>query len=70
MFRTSEAVWIGPQVTLYGNNAPYQESTFGPNVKINTDFGELGFSGGYRHVYTSGNPDGYFASIYLGLPIE
>lgn len=70
LFRVSDTVWIGPQATLFGNNAPYQESTFGPVLKINTNFGEIGFSGGYRHVFTSGNPDGYFASAYLGLPIE
>lgn len=70
MFHVSDAVWIGPQATLYGNNAPYQESTIGPNLKFNTGFGEIGFAGGYRHVYTSGHSDGYFASVYLGLPIE
>lgn len=70
LYRVSDAVWLGPQITLYGNNAPYQESTFGPYIRVNTGFGELGFSGGYRHVYTSGHPDGYFASVVLGFPIE
>jgi hypothetical protein len=70
LYRVSDQVWLGPQVTLYGNNAPYQESTFGPLMKIMTTFGEIGFSAGYRHVYTSGNPDGYFASVYVGMPIE
>ena len=31
---------------------------------------EIGVAAGYRHVYTSGNSDGYFATIYLGLPIQ
>ncbi len=70
LYRVSDTALIGPQVTLFGDNAPYQESTFGPFLKINTAFGEIGFSAGYRHVYTSGNSDGYFASAYLGLPIE
>lgn len=70
LYRASNTVSVGPQATLFGNKAPYQESTFGPYVKITTDFGEFGISGGYRHVYTSGNSDGYFASIYFGLPIE
>ncbi len=70
VYRISDMVSVGPQATVFGNNAPYQESTFGPYMGINMGFGELGISGGYRHVYTSGNSDGYFASIYFGLPIE
>jgi hypothetical protein len=70
LHRFSDNVWAGGQATLYGNKAPYTESTFGPYVKIITSFGEVGISGGYRHVYTSGGSDGYFASIYVGLPLE
>ena len=69
LYHASDAVWIGPQVTLFGNEAPYREGTFGAVLKVNAKFGEIGLSGGYRHVYTSGNSDGYFASAYLGIPI-
>ncbi|WP_214625345.1 cellulose biosynthesis protein BcsS [Sphingobium nicotianae] len=68
LYRVSDSAWIGPQATLFGNDSPFRESTFGGVLKINTKFGEIGVSGGYRHVYTSGNSDGYFASAYLGIP--
>lgn len=70
VYHVSDSVWAGGQATLFGNEAPYRESTFGPLLKVNTSFGEVGFSGGYRHVYTSGHRDGYYASVYLGLPIN
>ena len=60
---------INTQATLFGNEAPYRESTFGAVMKVNAKFGEVGLSGGYRHVYTSGHSDGYFASAYVGIPI-
>ena len=70
LWHVSDTVWLGPQATLFGNNAPYSESTFGPYLKFNTNFGEIGVAAGYRHAYTSGHSDGYFATIYLGLPIQ
>lgn len=70
LYRVSEGVWLGPQVTLYGNDATYQEITVGPFAKVNTTFGEIGVTGGYRHPTKSGNKDGYFASVYFALPLR
>lgn len=70
LYQVVDKVWVGPQATLYGNNAPYQEGTFGAFVKVDTEYGEFGVSGGYRRPFTSGDPDGYFASLFFGLPIQ
>jgi hypothetical protein len=70
LYKISGDVWLGPEVTLYGNNAPYQEISVGPFLKVNTHFGEVGVSGGYRHPVRAGNADGYFASVYFAVPIH
>jgi len=70
LYKVAGDVWLGPEVTLYGNNAPYQEISVGPFLKVNTHFGEVGFSGGYRHPVRAGNADGYFASVYFAVPLH
>lgn len=70
LYKIADDVWLGPQVTLNGNDAPYKELTAGPFLKFNTHFGEIGFTGGYRHPMKSGNADGYFASVYFAVPIR
>jgi hypothetical protein len=70
LYKVVGDVWVGPEMTLYGNDSPYQEITVGPFVKLNTHFGEVGVSGGYRHPFKAGNADGYFASVYFSLPIR
>lgn len=75
LYQIAPRIWVGPQATLYGNNGPYQEGTFGGFLKYTTDFGEVGISSGYRHPFitSSGSPakaDGYFASVYLGFPFK
>lgn len=69
LYKVSGPLWVGPQVTLYGNDN-YKELTVGPFAKLNTSFGEVGVSGGYRHPITSGNKDGYFASVYFSVPLR
>lgn len=73
LYRIIDKIWIGPQVTFYGNRAPYQEATYGIAGKYEMSFGEIGFASGYRQVIqtSSGTPsgkDGYFFSIYFGMP--
>lgn len=75
IFQVAPKLWVGPQATLYGNRSPYQEETFGGYLKYAADFGDVGFSAGYRHpsITTAGSltkGDGYFASVYLGVPIK
>jgi len=69
LYKVSGPLWLGPQATLYGND-DYKELTVGPFAKLNTSFGEVGVTGGYRHPMTSGNKDGYFASVYFAVPLR
>jgi hypothetical protein len=75
LYQVADRIWVGPQATLYGNRAPYQEGTVGAYVKYVARNYEMGASGGYRHPMktTSGSlsdADGYFASIYIGVPFH
>lgn len=70
LWKVTDYAWLGPQVTYVENDAPYKEMTVGPLLKFNTSFGEVGISGGYRHPIDSDAGDGYFASVYLSVPVR
>jgi hypothetical protein len=56
---------IGPEVIVFGNEAPYKEYRVGAFVRFPTGFGELTVSGGFLDPITDGQ-SGWYASILLG----
>jgi len=68
LWKVSDKVWVGPQVSLYRNKT-YDEVSGGPFLKLDLGGGEIGVSAGVRHPTRSGNADGYYASAYFALPI-
>lgn len=69
LWKMGDYQWFGPQVSFLRND-DYKEMTVGPLLKTMTSFGEVGLSGGWRHPIDSNNKDGYFASVYVAVPIR
>lgn len=69
LWKVSDRVWVGPQISALRNKT-YNEVSGGPFVKVDTGRGEFGFSAGYRHPGSSGDPSGYYATAYFALPIR
>ncbi len=66
----SDKVWIGPEGSVYGNDAPYRHGRVGAFLGFDTSFGEVTFSGGYQKPWTTDAPDGYYATIHLGFALR
>ncbi len=73
LYQVMDRLWLGPQIAIYGNRAPYQEGSLGIVAKYETSFGELGISTGYRQTFktsvgTPSGKEGYFLSAFFALP--
>jgi cellulose biosynthesis protein BcsS len=73
-FKVAQNIWIGPEASLYGNRAPFQEWRAGAFIHLQFPqyiMGDLIISGGYRDPYKSGvssgtnhgGSTGYYAQI-------
>ena len=69
-YKLTPQITIGPEGSLFGNNAPYREWRVGAFVSFAMlPWGELSVAGGYRQPLTPG-PDGYYANATLGFPFH
>ena len=68
-YRIFDRIWIGPETSLFGNEAPYRENRIGAFIKFDVPWAplsQISVSGGYRNALTSGSADGYYVNVYLG----
>jgi hypothetical protein len=63
-YAVSPNLKIGPEVIVFGNEAPYKEYRVGGFVRFPTGFGELTVSGGFLDPITDGQ-SGWYASVLL-----
>jgi hypothetical protein len=64
-YRLSPHFELGPEVSLFGNEAPYRELRAGAFVRFDTAIGQVTVGGGYRDPLTTGST-GYYISFMLG----
>lgn len=64
-YKLVDKVKVGPEASLFGNDA-YRDGRLGGFIGLETPFGEIAISGGYRRPFTTG-PDGYYANLYVGF---
>ena len=64
-YTVSPSLKIGPEVILFGNEAPYKEYRVGGFVRFPTALGELTISGGFLDPNTDGS-SGWYAGVLLG----
>ena len=68
-FKLADKIWFGPEVLLFGNEAPFKEGRVGGVVRFENAFNVPGvnfsISAGYRKPIDSASPDGYYVNIHL-----
>lgn len=62
-FDLSDHYTIGPEVSAFWHKS-YDDRRFGGFVDYHSNYGSIGFSGGYLNATSSGGRDGYYLNAY------